>query len=383
MKKTALALVLILLAGCVYPALAETAFDGVIIASDSVPVEAPFGAMLDKLYVREGDMIYAGDPIVDLRATKVFAPCDGTVAAFFAQEGDTLDNVKTIYGGVAYIEPVHQYQVAATTEKAYSASETKKVHIGETVYLSCSQDGSHTGPAIISAVGDVNEEGNTEYTLEVTGGEFFIGETVDIYRSPDLTNTTRLGRGTVKQQKPVAVDGSGSLLKAHVKQGDKVRRGQLLFETVEGVLAGLYPSSLRIVSPMDGIVSKVGVEPGGTVSQEAAVVTLYPISALEAEVTVPVADINSFKKGQKAIVELDIGADDVLRYDGEVTGVSYIVTGEGRNMNVKAYVAFTADDNVRVGMPVIIYAVRAAENTEPAEPAAPADADEPGAADHD
>ena len=73
----------------------------------------------------------------------------------------------------------------------------------------------------------------------------------------------------------------------------------------------------------------------------------------------------------------------MLRYDGEVTGVSYIVTGEGRNMNVKAYVAFTADDNVRVGMPVIIYAVSAAENTEPAETAAPADADEPGAADHD
>ena len=371
MKKAALALVMILLMGCVFPVLAETSFDGVIVASDSVPVEAPFGAIVDKLYVREGDMIYAGDPIVDLRATKVFAPCDGTLSAFFAEEGDTLDNVKTLYGGVAYIEPVHQYLVSATTEKAYSAAETKKVHIGETVYLSCSQDGTHTGPAIISAVGDVNEDGNTEYTLEVTGGEFYIGETVDIYRSPDLTNTTRLGRGTVKQMKPVAVDGSGSLLKAHVKPGDKVRRGQLLFETVEGVLAGLYPSSLRIVSPMDGIVSKVNAEPGGTVTQETAVATLYPISALEAEVTVPVADINSFKKGQKTIVELDIGADDVLRYEGEVTGMSYIVTGEGRNMSLKAYVAFKADDNVRVGMPVIIYTVRDAEPAKDVEPEVP------------
>ncbi len=378
MKRIASVLIAVLIIACMAPALAETAFDGVVVASDSVPVEAPFGAMLEKLYVREGDMIYAGDPIVDLRATGVFAPCDGTVSAVFAQEGDTLDSVKSIYGGVIYIEPVHRYLVSASTAKAYSASETKMVHIGETVYLSCAQDGSHTGPAIISAIGEADESGNTEYTLEVTGGDFYIGETVDVYRSADLTSSSRLGRGTVKQQKPVAVDGSGSLLKSYVKPGDQVRRGQKLFETVEGVLDGLYPSSLKIVSPMDGIVSKVGVEPGSAVSQEAAIVTLYPISALEAEVTVPVTEISSFKKGQKTIVELDIGADDVLRYDGEVKSVSYLVTGEGRSMSVKAYVAFEADENVRVGMPLIIYTIRQEEA--PAEDTvteAPAENQEP------
>ena len=74
MKKIALVLAAVLLLGCMMPALAEMAFEGVVVASDSVPVEAPFGAMVGKLYVREGDMIYAGDPIVDLKATSVFAP---------------------------------------------------------------------------------------------------------------------------------------------------------------------------------------------------------------------------------------------------------------------------------------------------------------------
>ena len=358
MKRLALILAALLLMSCALQAVAETSFDGVVVASDSVPVEAPFGGMLEKLYVREGDMIYAGDPIVDLKGTAVFAPCDGTVSAVFAQEGDTLDYIKTLYGGIVYIEPTNRYLVSANTEKAYSASETKMIHIGETVYLSCTQDGSHTGPAIVSAIGDTDDSGNTEYTLEVTGGDFYIGETVYVYRNADLNSASRLGRGTVKQQKPVAVDGSGSLIKSYVKPGDKVTRGQKLFETVEGVLAGLYASSLRIVSPIDGIISKVGVEPGSSVSQDTAVVTLYPISSLEAEITVPVTDIASFSKGQKVVVELDIGADDVLRYDGEILSVTYLVTGEGRSMSVKAYASFEADENVRVGMPLIIYTVR-------------------------
>ena len=359
---TALFAALVMCLGLLSAADAEMSYDGVIVAAENLPVTAAFGAAVEKVYVREGDLVEQGQDLVLLRSTPVFAPCDGTVSAVFAHEGDTLESVKTRYGGVVYIEPTNRYTVSASTEKAYSTSETKMIHIGETVYLSCAQDGSHTGPALVSAIGDVDESGNTAYTLEVTGGDFYIGETVDIYRDSGLSARSRLGRGTVKQQKPVAVDGTGSALKIHVRPGDTVQRGQLLFETVDGVLDGLYASSLLIKSPESGIVAKVEAANGGTVAKDGALVTLYPLSALQADVTVPVTDIGAFEQGQKLVLELDIGREELLRYEGVVESMSYIVTGEGRNMAVTAHVSFQADEAIRVGMPVVVYPVRDAQS---------------------
>ena len=115
-----------------------------------------------------------------------------------------------------YIEPLHKYTIAATTDKAYNSSETHFIHLGETVYLSCVSDGSHYGTGIVSAL---TENG---YNVEVTSGEFYISEKVGVYRDPDFAKESCLGRGTLEQAKPIAVKGSGSLLKIHVKNGDFV-----------------------------------------------------------------------------------------------------------------------------------------------------------------
>ena len=50
-------------------------------------------------------------------------------------------------------------------------------------------------------------------------------ETVYLYRSPDYASTSRIGRGTVGRTPEIAVSGSGSTLRMHVKDGDKVSRG--------------------------------------------------------------------------------------------------------------------------------------------------------------
>ena len=49
-----------------------------------------------------------------------------------------------------YIEPTNRYIVQASTEKAYNSSDTRYVHIGEKLYLSCAQDGSHRGTARVT-----------------------------------------------------------------------------------------------------------------------------------------------------------------------------------------------------------------------------------------
>ena len=355
MKKIIWLLIAVLTVTLAAGALGEMSFEGVIVSEETETVTAPFGGIVEKITVREGSLIHTGETLAQLSTTRVFSPLAGTVAAVFAEEGDSLEAVSEQYGGVVYIEPVHKYTVTATTEKAYSASETKMIHIGETVYLTCAQDGSHQGHARVSAIGETDDYGNTAYTLEVQGGEFFIGETVDIFRTEKYAASSRLGRGTVKQAKPAAVKASGSLIRLHVKRGDIIEKGEILFETAEGVLDGLWAPSPTVVSPVEGIIAKIAAETGSTVSKDANLVTIYPISALQAEVSVPVTEISTLKEGRKVIVELDIGADEPLRYPGTVESVSYLVTGEKRDMHVSAYVSFEADENVRFGMPVIVY----------------------------
>ena len=193
------------------PALAQVTFQGTVVSSKTLSVSAPFGGLVDEIDLRKGDPIHVGDVVATLKTTLVYAEMDGTVSGVFAKEGDQTEGITERYGGVMYIEPVHKYTVSATTEKAYNSSDTKYVHIGEKVYLSCTKDGSHVGTAVVTNISEVDESGNTPYKLEVTGGEFYMGETVGIYRDTAYSNESRIGRGTILQNTAVAVKGSGSV----------------------------------------------------------------------------------------------------------------------------------------------------------------------------
>ena len=69
-----------------------------------------------------------------------------------------------------------------------------------------------------------------------------------------------------------AVKGSGSILKMHVKNGDSVERGELLFETVDGALDGMYSPGSQVVSDVSGIVATLIL--GGFESKLQAVTAL-------------------------------------------------------------------------------------------------------------
>lgn len=55
----------------------------------------------------------------------------------------------------------------------------------------------------------IDEKDESKYTVEVTGGEFYMGETVDIYRNSEYETASRIGRGTVGRTQAVAVNGNG------------------------------------------------------------------------------------------------------------------------------------------------------------------------------
>ena len=213
-KRIAIALAALLALALGAPALAQVTFQGTVISSETKAVIAPFGGLIDDIALRKGDVIHVGDAVATIKTTKVYAEMDGVVSGIFAREGDQTEGITERYGGVMYLEPVNKYLVSATTEKAYNSSATKYVHIGEQVYLSCTKDGTHVGTAVVTKVSEVDESGNTPYKLEVTGGEFYMGETVGIYRDSAHASNSRIGRGTIQQNAAVAVKGSGQRAEA-------------------------------------------------------------------------------------------------------------------------------------------------------------------------
>lgn len=362
------------------PALAQVTFQGTVVSSKTLSVSAPFGGLVDEIDLRKGDPIHVGDVVATLKTTLVYAEMDGTVSGVFAREGDQTEGITERYGGVMYIEPVHKYTVSATTEKAYNSSDTKYVHIGEKVYLSCTKDGSHVGTAVVTNISEVDESGNTPYKLEVTGGEFYMGETVGIYRDTAYSNESRIGRGTILQNTAVAVKGSGSVLKMHVQVGDTVERGEVLFETVEGVLDGLYATDNVIYSPMDGIVASVEAAQGSSVEKNGKLITVYPRDGLQIQILVSELDLTEIQEGDKVLIEFEWDMDSTHQTEGTVASISRVGeerSEKGGDAQYAAFVNFTPDDSVRLDMSVNVYTLDAdaqqepdAEEAEAAEPEA-------------
>lgn len=338
-------------------ALAEISFEGRVIAGEVVAVSAPFGGVVDSVDLRVGETVSIGDAVTTIETTKVYAAADGVVSGVFAREGDSTEGVVDRYGAVIYIEPTNRFVIKASTEKAYNSSDTKFIHIGEQVYLSCTNDGTHTGTAVVTKVEAADESGNTAYELEVTGGDFYMGETVGIFRSAGYDSKTRIGRGTIAQNAAIGISGSGSVLKMHVNVGDRVERGEILFETVEGVLDGLYAVDNTIVSGVSGVVAEVDIAPGSGVSKGSKLISVYPDGSFQIEVLVSELDLNDIHEGDCVAVEFDWDAEGAVRLNGTVAFISRVNANE--NMDVpaeySAYIDFENHESVRLGMSVIVY----------------------------
>lgn len=333
-------------------ALAEMIFEGQVVSGDKALVTAPFGATVEYLSVGVGDRVEKGDHIASMNTVKVYAPCEGTVSGVFGDEGDSTEAVTERYGAVMYIEPMRKYTVTASTEKAYNLSENKFIHIGEEVYLCCTADGSHQGRGVVTGF----SEDNSNYYVEVFAGEFSMEETVGIFRLADYSSTSRIGRGTVAATRSVAVNGTGSIIKLHVSNGDYVEKGELLFETVEGALDGLYSPGSEIISDVSGIVAGIEAGAGASVAKGGTILTIYPDDALEIEVPVAESQLSMIAVGDHVTIEFAWDPEQQTVFDGVVTGISYINSAESGEPVYTATVAFTPDGSVRLGMTVLVYA---------------------------
>lgn len=328
---------------------AETlSLNGTVEAGTTVPVYAPIGGTVENVLVETGMHVAAGETLFSYRTEKIYASGDGTVTGVFAKAGDDAETVTEQYGADLYIEGTALYTVSASTSKAYSSIETTLVHAGETVYIVCRTDASRKGTGIITAID------GTSYTVLVTEGNFIPGDSVTVYRDEACTEKQRLGRGSAARVNPTAVNGTGAIVNIAVKDGEQVKRGDLLMETLSGTFEGYEMSGTAVTAAEEGVIVSVSAEVGATVEKGSVVAQIAPISAMRVEAAVSADDRQSLKAGDKVQIELE--SDESKTYEGTVRYITEMPEEEAEEVTYKAMIDFTPDADVFFGMAVVVTA---------------------------
>lgn len=334
------ALVLCMVMGVV-SASALTA-SGTVTPGKTVTVAAPIGGTVDAVNVEKGMVVAAGDVMATLKTTKIYAPEDGTVTGVFAAPGDDAATVTNTYGAVMYLEGTTKYTVSGSTSKAYSSEETTFVHVGETVYLVCRSNSARSGSGRITAVDGSN------YTVMVTDGNFIVGDSVSIFRDEAHSADKKIGQGSLSRVSPAAITAEGAVASIAVKDGDTVKKGDLLMETLDGTWAGYVMTGSEIKAEEAAVVAEVSASAGSALSQGAAAVTLYPLSGMRVETVIAADDLKGLKAGDAVAMELT--TDESRKYAGTVNRISALAEEDAEETSYRAYIDFTPDEAVSFGM---------------------------------
>ena len=319
---------------------AEIALSGTVTAREAAAVTANIGGSVEKVFVRAGDRVEAGDVVATVALTGVYAPADGTVRGIMAEAGDSAGQT------VLSIAPMSKYTVTADISDAYDSAANKHVTVGETVYMECSRDGSHV------AVGRVVKAEGSAYTVEVTGGELYMEEKVYIYRDEDHSSSACIGSGTVSRTAELAVSGTGRVVEMYVSEGERVERGQLLFTCVEAdtVEDALLGGEIR--STASGVVASVAAQAGQQAAVGSTVLTVYPTEGFCVELSVEEADLAAVNVGDSVRLSFDFNAEGALTCEGTVTEISYLGESTETGTVYTAWVDFDPPEDVRLGMTV-------------------------------
>jgi len=291
MMKRIISAVLALLMICV-PAMAEV-FTGTTVARSTIAVTAEAGGIIDELYVQPGSAVEEGEVIARLRTTKVFAMQNGTVARIHAEEG------KEAQGTVLEIAPVSRYTIHCTSDSAYDSVSSNLVHCGETLYMKCTANGTHQGHGRVYSID------GSAYMVEATGGEFYVGETVYLYRDAEYAYKQLVGTGTVVSSATEAYESEGKITSIHVSEGEYVEKGELLYEVIDG-------EGTEVIAPEDGIITSCNAGNGTVVEEGQIVVNLISYGEICISVQVEEDQIGKISVGDSAALTYSCYGDERL-----------------------------------------------------------------------
>ena len=300
----ALLLLLTLSAAC---ALGATA-NAVIVAPVTAKITAPFSGTLLPFDLTAGDEVAAGDTLFTMDTVPVYATQSGTVSAVFAKAGDDASGVIAHYGSLAVIEPTRALYVAADNSQAYDDDENRYLHAGETLYLKC---GSEKGTGLVTSV-----SGNA-YTVEILTGSFDVGDTVRCYRESGTPSDSETGRGRVTRYPDISVAAEGRIAAVHVKAGDTISVGDLLFEVIDGQSAKGVPLSLT--APVSGAITALSTASGAQVYRGQLLCEIADLTQLELSAEVDELDLSAISVGSALTFTLDAYAGET--FSGMVTEI--------------------------------------------------------------
>lgn len=311
-------------------ALAATA-NATIVAPDTVKITAPFAGTLLPFDLTATQEVAAGETLFELDTVPVYATQDGTVAAVFASAGDDASGVQSRYGALAVIEPTLPLYIDANTDQAYDDDDNRYLHAGEMLYLKC---GNEKGTGRVTGVS------GKHYTVEILTGSYDVDDTVRCFRESTMPSDSETGRGKVKRYDDVNILAEGRVAKVHVKPGDSVRVGDLLFEMIDAQSA--RNATPVITAPAAGAVSAVYVTSGAQVYRGALLCEIANLSTLELSVEVDELDLEKIKVGSVLSFTLDAYAGQT--FSGAVTEIRPI--GAARQNATYFDVRVTAPEGV-------------------------------------
>ena len=353
-------------------ALGDTlSMDGKVDAKQTVEIYAPIGGTVDRVVGEVGQQVGPDDVLLTLRTSKVYADEDGTVTGVFGEPGDAAETVSARYGAVLYLEGTSAFTIEATTENAYNSVSAKFVHVGETVYARCKSNSSRSGKGKIKTIA------GTAFTVEIEEGSFIPGDTVELYRDKSHSSSKHIGSGTAARQDPIAVTGSGSIVRIAVQDGDAVRKGDLLMETLDGTFDGLRMTGVDIKAGQEGVVAALNASQGSPIAKDSVAAVLYRREDMRVSAELPEDSLDELREGDP--VHIELSADESREYTGTVSMISGIATenAAGGEVTYRVLIDFTPDDAVRYGMSVVVETLDDA--AEEPEDGADYDEDEDGA----
>ena len=197
-------------------------------------------------------------------------------------------------GALAVIEPENALYLAASTAQAYDKEENRFLHVGQTLYL---KHNNEEGMGRITSIDGAN------YIVEILEGDFELRDTVRCYRKSEMKNDEETGRGTVARYADTTVQAQGRITAVHVKEGDQVNDGDLLFEVVDATSKPFEPLSLT--APADGALSQLYVTSGMQVYRGQLLCEIANLNALELSVEVDEMDLDGLRVGDTLSYALD------------------------------------------------------------------------------
>lgn len=298
------------------PAVSSVTANAVAESENVYKITAPYSGVLLPFDLETGDQVLAGDALFSLDTVKVYAPVDGTLQAVFADPGDLCEDVTALYGMIACIERALPQVADASTSGAYNDEDNRLIHVGETVYFYQTNDKDNEGEGRVTAVN------GSDYTVELTAGDFENGDNIKIYRDEKMGTKSCIGSGTIERAADVAVSGTGRVLSCAVQPGQTVRKGQLLFE-LSGQDAQADVTGATVTASHAGAVElAAGVSSGQQVYKGQLLASIHDLDVMNVVAEVDEMDLERVHVGDTLTVVFDCQPQEEV--SGTVTDISLI-----------------------------------------------------------